>query len=104
MVQLALSVEAEPGGRNCLPGSGSGDRAEQLKPWTTEVTEEHRGRSSSVRLCAPLLVGVLFYGCGFFGEHLADAADLGSDAFQLFFNVFIAAVDVVDAIDDGFSV
>ena len=47
---------------------------------------------------------ILFCGDGFFGEHLADTADLGSDSFQLFFDVLVAAIDVVDAVDDGFAI
>ena len=51
-----------------------------------------RGRIESLR------------GGGFLGEHFSDALDLRADAFQLFFNVLVAAVDVVDTIDDGFAV
>ena len=42
--------------------------------------------------------------CGAFGQDLTDAADLRADAFQLLFNPLIATVDVVDAIDDGFTI
>ena len=42
--------------------------------------------------------------CNPLGEHFADAADLGSDAAQLFFDVLVAAIDVVDAIDDGLAI
>src|SRR5712691_6465131 len=37
------------------------------------------------------------------GQDLADAADLGAYAFEFFFDIFVSAVDVVDAIDDGFA-
>ncbi len=37
-------------------------------------------------------------------EDFADALDFRADAAQFFFNVFVAAVDVVDAVDDGFAV
>src|ERR1022692_4329681 len=37
-------------------------------------------------------------------KHVADAADLGADGFQLFFDFFVTAVDVVDAVDDGFAI
>src|SRR5512142_2742989 len=39
-----------------------------------------------------------------FGQHFADALHLSADRAQLFFNALVAAVDVVDAIDDGFAV
>ena len=56
-----------------------------------------------------ILVGVrgytsLFCGNGFFGEHFADALDLCAYVFQLLFDVLVAAVDVVDAVDDGLAV
>jgi hypothetical protein len=38
------------------------------------------------------------------GEHVADAADLGAYGFQFFFDFFVAAVDVVDAVDYGLAV
>jgi hypothetical protein len=37
-------------------------------------------------------------------EHVADAADLGANSFQFFFDLFVASVDVVDAVDDGLAV
>ena len=37
-------------------------------------------------------------------EHVAYAFDLGAYGFQFFFDLLIAPVDVVDAIDDGFAV
>ena len=37
-------------------------------------------------------------------EDLTHAANLSTDAAQLFFNVLIAAIDVVDAIEDAFTV
>ena len=52
-------------------------------------------------LCSPHL---LLHGGGFFGEHFSDALDLRADSFELFFDVFVATVDVVDAVDDGFAV
>ena len=43
--------------------------------------------------------------CGsFLGEHFADAFDLGADGAELFFDVLVAAVDVVDAVDDGLAI
>src|SRR5579863_1708543 len=47
---------------------------------------------------------VLLHGGGFLGEHFADAFDLRADSLELLFNIFVAAVDVVDAVDDGFAV
>src|SRR5271157_412525 len=41
---------------------------------------------------------------GFAGEDFADAADLGADSLQLFLDVLVTAVDVVDAVNDGFAV
>src|SRR6476660_58878 len=38
------------------------------------------------------------------GEYLADAANLRAHAFELFFNALISAINVVDAVDDGFAV
>src|SRR5229473_752005 len=32
-----------------------------------------------------------------------DAGDVGADAAELFYYAFVAAVDVVDAVDDGFA-
>jgi hypothetical protein len=37
-------------------------------------------------------------------QHVSDAADLGSDGAELFFDLFVASIDVVDAVDDGFAV
>ena len=47
---------------------------------------------------------ILFCGDGFLGKHFADAADLGADSLQFFFNVFVTTIDVVDAVDDGLAV
>ena len=44
------------------------------------------------------------YSGGFFGEHFADAFDLGADGAEFFFDVFVAAIDVVDAVDDGLAI
>jgi hypothetical protein len=38
------------------------------------------------------------------GEHVAYAFDLGAYGFQFFFDFFVAAVDVVDAVDNGFAI
>ena len=37
-------------------------------------------------------------------EHVADAADLGANRLQFFFDLFVASVDVVDAVNYCFSV
>ena len=37
------------------------------------------------------------------GQDLADAANLGAYAFEFFFDVFVAAIDMVDAINDGLA-
>ncbi len=37
-------------------------------------------------------------------KHVADAFDLRAHPFEFFFDFFVAAVDVVDAVDDGFAV
>ena len=37
-------------------------------------------------------------------EDVAHAADLGAYAAELFFDVLVAAVDVVDAVEDGLAV
>ncbi len=39
----------------------------------------------------------------FVAEDVAHAADLGTDAAELLFDAFVAAVDVVDAVEDGFT-
>ena len=39
----------------------------------------------------------------FLAEDVAHAADLGADAAELFFDVLVAAVHVVDAVEDGFA-
>src|SRR5437016_5957996 len=39
-----------------------------------------------------------------FGEHLAYAADLSAYAAKFFFDAFIATVDVIYAVDDGFAI
>src|ERR1019366_9518752 len=43
-------------------------------------------------------------GCGSFGEDVAHAADFGAHSFQFFFDVLVAAVQVIDAVDDGLAV
>src|SRR5208283_787954 len=40
----------------------------------------------------------------FFTEDVAHTADLGTDVAELFFEVLVAAVEVVDAVKNGFSV
>jgi hypothetical protein len=40
----------------------------------------------------------------FFAEDVSHAADLGADAAEFFFEVLVAAVEVVDAVEDGFAV
>ena len=37
-------------------------------------------------------------------EDVAEAADLGADAAEFFFEVLVAAVEVVDAVEDGFAI
>ena len=49
------------------------------------------------------LTGLLRCG-GLFGKHFSDTADLGTHALQLLFDVLVAAVDVVDAVDDRLAV
>ena len=41
---------------------------------------------------------------GAFGQDLTDAANLCAHAFQLLFNPLIAAIYVIDAVDDGFTI
>ena len=38
------------------------------------------------------------------GEHFADAFHLSAHGTELFFDALVTAVDVVDAIDDGFAI
>src|ERR1700679_1963834 len=40
----------------------------------------------------------------FFAEDVAHAADLGADVAEFFFEVFVAAVEVIDAVEDSFAV
>ena len=40
----------------------------------------------------------------FLAENISHAADLGADAAEFFFDVLVAAVHVVDAVEDGFAV
>src|SRR6202040_1289183 len=37
-------------------------------------------------------------------EHVADAFDLGADGLEFFFDFFVAAIDMVDPVDNGFAV
>jgi len=46
----------------------------------------------------------LFCGDGFFREHFADAFNLRAYIFQLLFYVFVAAVNVVDPVDNRFAI
>jgi hypothetical protein len=39
-----------------------------------------------------------------FAEDVAHAADLGTYAAEFFFEVLVAAIEVVDAVEDGFAV
>jgi hypothetical protein len=41
---------------------------------------------------------------GFLGQDFPDAANLGADAAQFLFDIFVAAVDVIDAVDNGFAI
>src|SRR5437868_7551535 len=49
-------------------------------------------------------VHLSLYGGGFLREHFTDAFDLRAYGFEFFFDIFVSAVDVVDAVDDGLSV
>jgi hypothetical protein len=39
-----------------------------------------------------------------FAEDVSHAADLGSHAAEFLFEVFVAAIEVVDAVEDGFAI
>ena len=41
-------------------------------------------------------------GCAF-GEHFADALDLGAHAAKFFFNALITAINVINAVENGFA-
>jgi hypothetical protein len=51
-----------------------------------------------------LPVRILPVGAPAFGEYFSDTTDLCADPFKLLFDVFITAVDVVHAIDDGLTI
>src|SRR6266702_2106357 len=55
------------------------------------------------RVAARLLVDEVG-GATVFAEDVAHAADLGSYAAELVFEVLVAAVEVVDAVEDGLAV
>ena len=57
-----------------------------------------RADDQPIQLCC-------YFGSGLFSfaEHVANAANLGTHAAQLFFDPLIAAIDVIDAINDGFT-
>jgi hypothetical protein len=38
------------------------------------------------------------------GQHVSNAPDLCADAFEFLFNFFIAAINVIDAVDDRLSI
>ena len=62
-------------------------------------------RTRNCRRNRPYPIGLdLLHRSRLLGEHLSDALDLGADGAELFFDVFVAAVYVVDAVDDGFAV
>jgi len=42
--------------------------------------------------------------CPPFGENIAYAPNLGTNAFQLLFDIFVTAIDVVYAVNDGFAI
>ena len=60
-------------------------------------------RASAPLPAAPLLVG-LPVGTLALWKDLSDAPDLRAQPLQLFLNVLVATIDVVDAIDDGLPV
>src|SRR5271155_1799734 len=43
-------------------------------------------------------------GCGSLGEDVADATYFGAHGFQFFFDVLVASIQVIDAVDDGLAV
>ena len=43
-------------------------------------------------------------GDGLLRKHLSDASDLRADGLELFFDMFVAAIDVVDAVDDCLAI
>src|SRR6266852_6026234 len=44
------------------------------------------------------------WGCSSVGEDIAYTPDFGAHGFQLFFDVLVAAVQVIDAVDDGLAI
>jgi hypothetical protein len=61
------------------------------------TTKKARARATATATADPLR-GL------FFAEDVSHAADLGADAAEFFFEVLVAAVEVIDAVEDGFSV
>src|SRR5690348_662007 len=53
---------------------------------------------------APLRMALCFAVMLFFAEDIAHAADLCAYAAEFFFEVLVAAVEVVDAVEDGLAV
>ena len=49
-------------------------------------------------------LGNLAAGAVSFGQHLANTADLRAYAFEFSFNVFVTAVNVVNAVNNGFAI
>ena len=43
-------------------------------------------------------------GGGLLAQDLADATNLGAYAFEFFFDIFVAAIDVVDPVNDGLAI
>ena len=63
-------------------------------------------RSSMARFPMVEAAGLRSVTCAalLFAEDVSHAADLGAHAAELLFEVLVAAVDVVDAVEDGFAV
>jgi hypothetical protein len=68
-----------------------------------ETNRAARGRPDLLEVRTNSKAGVRCYAIRL-RQDVADPADLGADGFQFFFDFFVAAVDVVDAVDDGFAI
>src|SRR5438874_6574051 len=71
--------------------------------WTTGFLQFPKYRDSSP-LCGDGNDKKLRNHAAFLWQHLADTFNLCADTPQLFFDTFITAIDVVDAIDDRLTI
>ena len=88
--------------------TGNEEASAFMSGWVIERTSVRRGYYGATGLDAFVYGKDLHGFCNemklLFTEDVSHAADLGADAAEFLFKVLVAAIEVVDAVEDGFAV